>query len=327
MPVSHGERPRRRRRARRAGWPRTRGGSGRACSTSRVYASTTPLQRPLVAGAAFGRDSARSGFARQLGQHRAQRSRRRRRSTASSSGVRRPRLGGVVVDLHRPGLRKEGVVGEVGAQQQHQVGLVHRLVAGAVAEQPAHAHVERVVVLDPLLAAQGVPDRAASTLGQRHDLVVRVRGTPAPQKSITFSARVERRGELVDLGRRGARRRRRGHGSVVLAGLVRGRLRGRRRRGATRTDTPPRPTAVWIAIRSQPRHLLRHADHLAVVAALGEQPLGVGLLEEPGADLRGGDVRGERQHRRPRRGGRRRGPGSGGCCRARSCPRTPPAGR
>jgi hypothetical protein len=47
----------------------------------------------------------------------------------------------------------------------------------------------------------------------------------------------------------------------------------------------------------QPRHLTGGADHLAVVTALGEQPLGVRLLEEARSDLAGGDVCGKREHR------------------------------
>jgi hypothetical protein len=43
----------------------------------------------------------------------------------------------------------------------------------------------------------------------------------------------------------------------------------------------------------RPGHLLRAGDHLAVVAALAEQPVRVGLLEVAEADLAGGDVRGE----------------------------------
>lgn len=44
-------------------------------------------------------------------------------------------------------------------------------------------------------------------------------------------------------------------------------------------------------------HLPGVGDQLAVVAALGEQPVGMGLLEVAEADLRGGDVGGEREHR------------------------------
>lgn len=54
---------------------------------------------------------------------------------------------------------QEGVVGEVGSEQDQQVALVGGLVGGAVAEEAAHPDVEPVVVLDPLLSAQRVADR------------------------------------------------------------------------------------------------------------------------------------------------------------------------
>jgi hypothetical protein len=68
--------------------------------------------------------------------------------------------GGVDVDLDVVARGQEIVVREVGSQQQHEIGPVQRLVAGAVAEQPGHAHVEWVVVLHEILAPQGVPDRS-----------------------------------------------------------------------------------------------------------------------------------------------------------------------
>ena len=83
----------------------------------------------------------------------------------------------VAVDLHGVRLRQEPVVGEVGAEQHEQVGLVAGLEAGAVAQEPAHPHVVGVVVLDPLLAAEGVPHRRLDLLGQREDLVA---GLPHP---------------------------------------------------------------------------------------------------------------------------------------------------
>ena len=80
--------------------------------------------------------------------------------------------GRVPVDLDRAGAREEVVVGEVGAEQQQQLRLVHGLVTGAVAEQPAHPDVVGVVVLDPLLTPQRVPDRAVQLPGQLHHLRV-----------------------------------------------------------------------------------------------------------------------------------------------------------
>jgi hypothetical protein len=55
-------------------------------------------------------------------------------------------------------------------------------VRGAVAEQPVHADVVGVVVLDPLLAAERVPDRGQDPPGQLHDLVVRARAPGAAEQ-------------------------------------------------------------------------------------------------------------------------------------------------
>src|SRR3712207_8035249 len=75
---------------------------------------------------------------------------------------------GVGVHLRRPPLGQEVRVREVRAQQQEQVGLVGGLVRGAVAEQPVHPDVVRVVVLDP--------DRKSTTseLQSRQYLVCRL---------------------------------------------------------------------------------------------------------------------------------------------------------
>ena len=53
---------------------------------------------------------------------------------------------------------------------------------------------------------------------------------------------------------------------------------------------------VWRAV-AYPRRLLAVGDHLGVHRALGEEPVGVGLLEVLRADLRARDVRGDREHR------------------------------
>src|SRR5262245_32506461 len=65
----------------------------------------------------------------------------------------------------------------------------------------------------------------------------------------------------------------------------------------TSTETPPSPTACWMAMRAS-RGICDAWHQLAIVAAVDEQALGMSLLEERGADLLGGDVRGYRQHRR-----------------------------
>ncbi len=71
------------------------------------------------------------------------------------------------VDLdHARVLGIELLVGEVGAEHQEDVGLLDGLVAGRESEQSRHADVERIVVLDELLAAQRVHDRRVERAGQ-----------------------------------------------------------------------------------------------------------------------------------------------------------------
>ena len=65
------------------------------------------------------------------------------------------------VDLRDPGaLGIELPVGKVGAEHEQRVAILHRLVARGEADEAGHADIERVVVLDMLLAAQRMDDRA-----------------------------------------------------------------------------------------------------------------------------------------------------------------------
>ena len=65
------------------------------------------------------------------------------------------------VDLHDPGaLGIELAVGEVGAEQQERVAVLHRRIARGEADEAGHADVERIVVFDIFLAAQRMHDRA-----------------------------------------------------------------------------------------------------------------------------------------------------------------------
>lgn len=200
-----------------------------------------------------------------------------------------------MVDLDGARARQERLVREVGAEQDDQVGGLHRLVAGAVPEQPAHPHVEGVVVLDPLLAAQRVPDRGQHPVGELHHLAVRVPGARAAEQH-HLARPVERLGELLDLV--GGRPDDPGPDEeVVPAGRVR-RLLARGVAGQGQHRHAVQPDRVLDRGAHDPRQLLRAVDHLAVVAAIDEQPLGMGLLEVAAADLGAGDLRGQREHRR-----------------------------
>ena len=110
--------------------------------------------------------------------------------------------GGVVVDLDGIGAGQEFAVGKVGAEHQDQFGLVHRLIAGAVAEQSAHAHVVGIVELNPFLAAQAVPDGRVQQFGEAHHLLVRV-AHPGTAEESDRSGRVQGIGECLYLFRCG----------------------------------------------------------------------------------------------------------------------------
>lgn len=148
-------------------------------------------------------------------------------------------------DLHVVG--QEGVVREVRAEQDQQIALVRGLVGGAVAEQPAHADVVRIVVLDPLLAAQGVPDGRLDPARELHDLGVGPGGATAAEQGDLVGL-VDQPDQLLDLPVAGAYGRPRGH-ERVLDALLRGREEAMSPGSAT-TPTPLRPMACWIALWS-----------------------------------------------------------------------------
>jgi hypothetical protein len=59
--------------------------------------------------------------------------------------------------------------------------VFHRPVAGAEADQPGHAHVIGIVVLDGLLAAERVQHRRLRCPGEVDELLVGV-GAPGPSQ-------------------------------------------------------------------------------------------------------------------------------------------------
>ena len=202
--------------------------------------------------------------------------------------------GEIVIHLDGAALGQEGVVGEIGAEQDQQVGLMGRVVAGAVAQQPAHPDVVGVVVLDPFLAPQRVPDRARHLVGERHHRVV---GAPDPRAAEQGHGAggveaVGQRAHLVGGRHEGPSR---GHGRALAGRMLRVPVKD-----VTRHDEhgdAPAPDGVLDRDPREPRHLGGLAHELAVVAALDEQPLGVRLLEEGGTDLLGRDVRGDGEYR------------------------------
>ena len=200
------------------------------------------------------------------------------------------------VHLDGRGVGQELVVGEVGAQQDQHVGVVHALRGRAVAQQARHAHVEGVVVLDEVLAAQGVADRSLERVGQGDDLVVGALNARAGENRDLVRL-VEERRRLVDVLRvRGQRRRARGRvGGNVLDGLEVGDVSGQRDDGDASQADRVADRGVHGA-----RGLRGRGDELVVHRALFEDAVRVRLLEVGGADLDARDVRGNGQDGRAR---------------------------
>ena len=202
----------------------------------------------------------------------------------------------VRVHLNGRGIGQELVVGEVGAQQNQHIGVVHALRGRTVAQQARHAHVEGVVVLDEVLAAQRVADRGLERVGQGDNLVVGALDARAGEDRDLVRL-IQEGGGLVDIRRvRGQRRRARGRiGGNVLDGLEVGDVTGQSDdRHAAQTDR--------VADRRVhgARRLCRGGDQLVVNRALLEDTVRVCFLEVSGADLDARDVRGNGQDRRAR---------------------------
>ena len=201
------------------------------------------------------------------------------------------------VNLHH--LRAVGVerpVGEVGAEHEQGVAVLHRAITGREPEQPGHADVVGVVVLDELLAPQRVDDGCLKRAGHRDNLVVcaLAAGAGEDRDALGGVQNVGRGHEFLVAGAD----HRRGwpdHGRAnAVPGVVEEDLAGDdHHRDAAALDREAHRDL------EHPRHLLRHADELRVHAALAEQLLGVRFLEVAPTDLRARDVRRDREHRHP----------------------------
>jgi hypothetical protein len=78
------------------------------------------------------------------------------------------------IDLRDPGvLGEELTVRKIRTQQQQCVAVLHGSVAGREADEPRHANVVRIVVLNKFLATQCMNDRRFQTSGKLDDFVMR----------------------------------------------------------------------------------------------------------------------------------------------------------
>ncbi len=107
--------------------------------------------------------------------HAADQTERHRRAAAQ--------LRGVEVNLDDVGFfRVEVAVRKAAAKDHQRVAGQHGVVTGAETDQAGHADIERVVVLNVLLAAQGMNDGCAQCVGQREDLLVSARAACTAQQ-------------------------------------------------------------------------------------------------------------------------------------------------
>ena len=151
-------------------------------------------------------------------------------------------------------------------------------------------------MFDVLLAAQGVHDRCLEPVRERDDLVMGTRDPGAGEDRHGVAGIQELRSglELALAGNDARPGRLDGGRGASLGRLLEEDVAGHDDHG----------DAALLHGRAHrrlqhPRELSRVGDEFAVVAALAEQLLRVGLLEVGGADLGRRDVRGDRQHRNP----------------------------
>jgi hypothetical protein len=188
-------------------------------------------------------------------------------------------------------LRIELGVREVASEHEQRVAGHHGVVARGETEQPRHAHVERVVVLDVLLAAQRVDDGSLERGRREHELVVCARAARSGEDGDPFGP-VEESGQLRELDvrwahrGRGARRER-----PRLRRFLKGDVAGNRDDG-----DPAFSHGAADRQLEHARHLVRVVDRLAVVAAVLEEDVRASLLKVVAPALAAGNLRGDGQN-------------------------------
>ncbi len=195
--------------------------------------------------------------------------------------------------------RIELPVGEISAEHQQPVAILHRVIAGGKADQPGHADIVGVFPLDVLLAAQRMDDRRLQRFGELEDLGMGAGAAAAAQQRHPSGA-VQQIGEAAERLIRGRHHRAVRHQAMRL--WRRGDARRSQRHVARYDDDADaalggRPTDRGLDCS---RHLLGGRNQLAIAAAFAEQLVGVGLLKITGADLGRGNVGGDRNDRHAR---------------------------
>ena len=201
------------------------------------------------------------------------------------------------VDLdHRYPARIKLPVGEVGAEHDQRVAVLHRPVTRAESDQPGHPHIVGIVILDELLAAERVQHGCPQRFREADELVMRP-GAPSAGQDGHPPGRIQ---HLSRGGKRGLRRPGHRRRCPHRSGLRAGRSVGQEH--VPRDDDGGDPAALQRRPHrdfQDARELLGDADQLAVDAALAKQLLRMGLLEVIPADLHSRNVRSDRQDGHP----------------------------
>ena len=212
----------------------------------------------------------------------------------------RPCCGGRFVHLEDRSARSvasfgiELLIGEVGANHQQHIAVHHGVIAGRESEQPCHAHIEGVVVLDELFPAHRMND-GSFQLVREFDQLLMSSGAAGAAEDGYFLRAIQQVRQHVDfvVGRT--------HGGLRLGKMQPRCLLDRISQGHIARDSNHRNAAArdggLHGDLQHARHLLRMGHQLAVMAALREEMFGMGFLKISAADFVAGNLRRDGQHR------------------------------
>ena len=161
----------------------------------------------------------------------------------------------------------ERLIREVSAEHHQHIAIHHCEVAGRKAEQPGHADVEWIVILDEFFPAIGVQDWRLEFAGELDQLRVSSRATGTPENSDLFRP-IQKVREYVEFLFGGANRWRRFmvvHPGVIDDSLFHGDVTGY----SDNRNTALRYRGLHRDFK-HPRHLINVRHQFTVMAALCE---------------------------------------------------------
>ena len=191
-------------------------------------------------------------------------------------------------------LRQEGVVGEIGAQQDQQVRFVHAGIGRRKPQQARHADLEGIVVLNLHLGFEAVSHGGFQQACQLHHLVVGLAGPDAAEERNAFG-RTDHVGQLAEFAvlrpEKAVRRQRPRSSGALGAGT-----------GGHVARKPDHGDFAFVEGMLQsggkhPRKLHGRDGQLVITAAIVEKADRAGLLKIARAELVRWAGRSDGQHR------------------------------